>query len=210
MPNLEVPAVLVAAALLIAAPVARAGEQALSPPRSQQPDPLLAHLLTEANERNPDIQAAASAVAAGRQRPTQARSLSRSKSGHRLQERRLVPALGLDDGQLARVNGRPEPPFSGEAVPARPVGGAGRCASRTTPGTDAAQRHGRGAPRLLRPARAGRGADVRKRVAAPMVGSLATSIADGATRVSGHPLVVEAGEIDSIPRISRRASAFTA
>lgn len=114
MPNLQVPAVLFVTALLAAAPIARAADQAPPSPPSQEPDPLLARLLIEASERNPDIQAAVSAVHGARQRPAQARALPDPSLGLVFTNEGWSPSLGSMPDSSLGVMVAQDLPFPGK------------------------------------------------------------------------------------------------
>jgi outer membrane protein, heavy metal efflux system len=113
MPNLQVMTVLVVTSLA-ASPAARAAEVASSPARSQEPDPVLAALLAEARERNPDIQAAASALAAARQRPVQARALADPRLGVVFTNEGWSPSLGSMPDSALGVMVTQDLPFPGK------------------------------------------------------------------------------------------------
>jgi outer membrane protein TolC len=101
MPNLEVLAVPLLTALLATGPAA-------------PPDTVLEDLLAEASERNPDIQAAASAAAAARQRPPQAHALPDPRLGLVFTNEGWSPSLGsMPDTSLGLIVAQ-DLPFPGK------------------------------------------------------------------------------------------------
>lgn len=77
-------------------------------------DPLLAGLLTEAGERNPDIQAAQDAVAAARERPAQARALPDPSVGVVFTNEGWSPNLGTMPDSSLEVMVAQDLPYPGK------------------------------------------------------------------------------------------------